>query len=135
MNNQQRRNFIKMGALVSGSLLSSSFVNNEKKMTKMGDTGHKNLGKRTLGSGIHKIEVSALGLGCMGMSFNRSFIPDRKYMIEVIRKAYELGVTFLILQKYTVPLQMKHLWVKRLNLSGRISHYAASLDLIFRIIK
>jgi len=94
MKNKQRRDFIKMGALLSGSLLSSSFVNDDTKTIKMVNTGNKNLEKRTLGYGIHKIEVSALGLGCMGMSFNRSFIPDRKYMIEVIRKAYELGVTF-----------------------------------------
>jgi aryl-alcohol dehydrogenase-like predicted oxidoreductase len=30
----------------------------------------------------------------MGMSFHRSFIPERKYMVDVIRKAYDLGVTF-----------------------------------------
>ncbi len=94
MNNQKRRDFIKTGALVSGSIFSSSFVNKGNKTNKMEDAGHKNLEKRTLGAGIHKIEVSSLGLGCMGMSFNRSFIPDRKYMIELIRKAYDLGVTF-----------------------------------------
>ncbi|MDE3143419.1 MAG: aldo/keto reductase [Bacteroidota bacterium] len=48
---------------------------------------------RFLGSGKDRIEVSALGLGCMGMSFNRSFIPDKKPMIALIRKAYEMGVT------------------------------------------
>jgi len=48
---------------------------------------------RTLGSGKHSIKVSyGMGLGCMGMSFNRSFIPDKKPMIELIRKAYDMGV-------------------------------------------
>ncbi|WP_417943134.1 aldo/keto reductase [Flavobacterium sp. RS13.1] len=35
-----------------------------------------------------------MGLGCMGMSFNRSFIPDRRNSIAVIRKAYDMGVNF-----------------------------------------
>ena len=51
--------------------------------------------RRTLGSGKHSIEVSSLGLGCMGMSYHRSFIPERTVSIAVIRKAVELGVTFI----------------------------------------
>ena len=48
--------------------------------------------KRKLGkSGL---EVSALGLGCMGMSFSYTPYPDRNEMISLIRKAVELGVTF-----------------------------------------
>lgn len=48
--------------------------------------------KRRLGkSGL---EVSALGLGCMGMSFAYGPAPDKKEMISLIRKAVELGVTF-----------------------------------------
>jgi aryl-alcohol dehydrogenase-like predicted oxidoreductase len=45
--------------------------------------------KRKLGS----LEVSAPGLGCMGMSFGYGPAADRKEMIDLIRKAYELGVT------------------------------------------
>lgn len=40
------------------------------------------------------LEVSALGLGCMGMNFGYAPFPDRKDMITLIRKAVELGVTF-----------------------------------------
>ena len=48
--------------------------------------------KRKLGkSGL---EVSALGLGCMGMSFAYGPAPDRKEMIALVRKAVERGVTF-----------------------------------------
>jgi aryl-alcohol dehydrogenase-like predicted oxidoreductase len=48
--------------------------------------------KRTLGrSGP---EVSALGLGCMGMSFAYPPYPDRKEMISLIRSAVDRGVTF-----------------------------------------
>jgi aryl-alcohol dehydrogenase-like predicted oxidoreductase len=47
--------------------------------------------KRTLGkSGL---EVSVVGLGCMGMSFAYGPPPDRKQMIDLLRKAVDLGVT------------------------------------------
>jgi aryl-alcohol dehydrogenase-like predicted oxidoreductase len=49
--------------------------------------------QRTLGTGKHSLKVSALGLGCMGMSFHRSFIPDKKVSINLIRKAVDMGVT------------------------------------------
>ena len=48
--------------------------------------------KRKLGkSGL---EVSALGLGCMGMSIAHGLPADKQEMISLIRKAVELGVTF-----------------------------------------
>ncbi|MGA7162155.1 MAG: aldo/keto reductase [Bacteroidota bacterium] len=48
--------------------------------------------KRKLGkSGL---EVSALGLGCMGMSFAYGPVPDKQEMISLIRAAVESGVTF-----------------------------------------
>ncbi|HAD13413.1 MAG TPA: aldo/keto reductase, partial [Saprospirales bacterium] len=50
--------------------------------------------QRILGSGKHQLKVSALGLGCMGMSWNRTFIPDKKSMIDLIRKAFDMGVNF-----------------------------------------
>ena len=46
---------------------------------------------RTLGQGL---EVSALGLGCMGMSQSFPPIPDRADSIALIRAAVERGVTF-----------------------------------------
>jgi aryl-alcohol dehydrogenase-like predicted oxidoreductase len=52
----------------------------------------KTMKKRSLGkSGL---EVSALGLGCMGMSFAFPPFPDKKEMISLIRTAVEHGVTF-----------------------------------------
>ncbi|MGA2247144.1 MAG: aldo/keto reductase [Verrucomicrobiota bacterium] len=47
--------------------------------------------KRKLG--MDGLEVSALGLGCMGMSYHRGPAPDRNAMIALIRKAVDLGVT------------------------------------------
>jgi aryl-alcohol dehydrogenase-like predicted oxidoreductase len=58
--------------------------------------GNKNqsntMEKRELGkSGL---EVSALGLGCMGLSFGLGPATEKKEAIALIRKAFELGVTF-----------------------------------------
>ncbi len=47
--------------------------------------------KRILGNDL---EVSALGLGCMGMSSGYGPAADRQEMISLIRSAVELGVTF-----------------------------------------
>jgi len=48
--------------------------------------------KRNLGKS--DLEVSALGLGCMGMSFGYGPAGDKQDMIAVIRSAVEQGVTF-----------------------------------------
>lgn len=48
--------------------------------------------KRILGSS--GLEVSAIGLGCMGMSFGYGPAADKTEMIKVIRSAVEQGVTF-----------------------------------------
>jgi len=48
--------------------------------------------KRTLGkSGL---EVSALGLGCMGLSYGYGPATEKEQAIKLIRTAYESGVTF-----------------------------------------
>ena len=48
--------------------------------------------KRRLGKS--NLEVSALGLGCMGMSFSYGPPPDKKEMISVLHAAVDRGVTF-----------------------------------------
>ena len=48
--------------------------------------------KRKLGKG--GLEVSALGLGCMGMSFSYGPPGDKQEMISLLRVAVERGVTF-----------------------------------------
>jgi aryl-alcohol dehydrogenase-like predicted oxidoreductase len=40
------------------------------------------------------LEVSAIGLGCMGMSFAFPPFPEKKEMIALLQAAYEQGVTF-----------------------------------------
>jgi aryl-alcohol dehydrogenase-like predicted oxidoreductase len=48
--------------------------------------------KRKLGKS--NLEISAIGLGCMGMSFGLGPAADKKEMISLIGKAVERGVTF-----------------------------------------
>jgi aryl-alcohol dehydrogenase-like predicted oxidoreductase len=48
--------------------------------------------KRKLGKS--NLEVSAIGLGCMGMSFGYGPPKEKQEMISLLRKAVELGVTF-----------------------------------------
>ena len=48
--------------------------------------------KRKLGTS--NLEVSAIGLGCMGMSFGLGPAADKKEMISLIRRAVERGITF-----------------------------------------
>ncbi len=48
--------------------------------------------KRKLGKG--NLEVSALGLGCMGMSFSYGALQDRQEMISLLRSAVDRGITF-----------------------------------------
>lgn len=95
METKSRRSFLKSGVVLGATVMSAGLAPSELKAMQPNEKP-KNQAKtktRTLGSGKHAIEVSyGLGLGCMGMSFNRSFVPDREKMIPVIRRAYEMGV-------------------------------------------
>ena len=46
--------------------------------------------KRKLGN----LEVSALGLGCMGMNFSYGAVQDENEMISLMHQAVEMGITF-----------------------------------------
>jgi aryl-alcohol dehydrogenase-like predicted oxidoreductase len=48
--------------------------------------------KRKLGTS--NLEVSAMGLGCMGMSYGYGPSPDKQEMISLIRSAVDMGITF-----------------------------------------
>jgi aryl-alcohol dehydrogenase-like predicted oxidoreductase len=58
--------------------------------------------KRSLGKG--GLEVSAIGLGCMGMSANYGPSPDKSEMIALLRTAVDLGVTFFDTAEIYGPL-------------------------------
>src|SRR5438552_5021437 len=63
--------------------------------------------KRKLGKS--NLEVSAIGLGCMGMSFGYGPAADRKEMIALIRSAVERGVTFFDTAEIYGPLTNEEL--------------------------
>ena len=61
--------------------------------------------KRKLGNS--NLEVSALGLGCMGLSFGYGQPTDRQQAISLIRAAVEHGVTFSTQPKSTGRCRMR----------------------------
>lgn len=83
--------------------------------------------------GKSNLEVSALGLGCMGMSYGYGPAADKKQMISLIRTAFEKGIIFLIQQKFMDHLLMKNLLEKHLNLSGVKLSSPQSLVLIQKL--
>ncbi|WP_083265033.1 aldo/keto reductase [Urechidicola croceus] len=104
-NSSNRRNFLVKSAVAStglifgGALLSTSCNSSDKKSERIATTSTNKSDKemkthnrptRKLGN----LEVSAQGLGCMGMTYHRSFIPNKKDMIALLRKAPYLGMNF-----------------------------------------
>ncbi len=94
MNN--RRSFLKSGAVLGGALLFSPANSSARSLERSNLNNNNNNEKKTrvLGKGSQALKVSTLGLGCMGMSYHRSFVPDKKAMIALLRKAPDLGVTY-----------------------------------------
>ncbi|WP_448702442.1 aldo/keto reductase [Mucilaginibacter sp. AW1-3] len=85
-----RRELLKSGAMLTGGALLAS-----KAIAKTANLEANNVvaapGKRKLGG---KLEVSSIGLGVQNMSRTyQTTIPSRPEMINIIRKAYERGVT------------------------------------------
>lgn len=58
--------------------------------------------KRILGNS--DLEVSTIGLGCMGMSFSYGVAPDTKDMVALLRAAVERGITFFDTAEVYGPL-------------------------------
>src|SRR2546422_672946 len=82
--------------LSSGSVADPARLNGRRAMQK------RKLGKSNL-------EISAIGLGCMGMSFGYGPPADRKEMIALIRSAVERGVTFFDTAEIYGPLTNEEL--------------------------
>lgn len=95
-----RRKFLKSSALFGGAIATSAmtFGNTETADLKKNAANSKHsaimAGRRTLGSGKAAMEVSALGLGCMGMSSGHGPARDKKAMCRLIAEAVDLGVDF-----------------------------------------
>jgi len=61
------------------------------------------------GLGNSGLSVSAIGLGCMGMSFSYGPIPQKREMISLLRSAVERGVTFFDTAEAYGPLTNEEL--------------------------
>jgi aryl-alcohol dehydrogenase-like predicted oxidoreductase len=89
-----RRGFLKTGATLGAALLAGPTFSAAYQSTSENRLATAAKKIRTLGSEKHSLKVSTLGLGCMGMSYHRSFVPDKKAMIALLRKAPDLGINF-----------------------------------------
>jgi aryl-alcohol dehydrogenase-like predicted oxidoreductase len=72
--------------------------------------------KRTLGNS--GLEVSAIGYGCMGLSFAHGPATDKQEAIALIRSAYERGVTFFDTAEAYGPHTNEEVLARRLPRSG-----------------
>lgn len=59
--------------------------------------------------GNNGLEVSAIGLGCMGLSFGYGLETNKEEAIKLIRRAFELGVTFFDSAEAYGPLKNEEL--------------------------
>ncbi|MEH2321283.1 hypothetical protein [Nostoc sp.] len=62
--------------------------------------------------GNSNLEVSAIGLGCMGMSFGYGPAADKQEMISVIRSAVDRGITFFdtAVKQSRSPSASRRMW-------------------------
>jgi aryl-alcohol dehydrogenase-like predicted oxidoreductase len=74
--------------------------------------------KRKLGK--NGLEVSAIGLGCMGLSFGYGPATDRQDAVKLIRAAYECGVTFFDTAEAYGPYQNEDYWAKPCHLRDKV---------------
>ncbi len=98
-----RRNFLKTVATVGATLAVSPTWDKVQAVkqrtsvhpaTRNGELSAATTGTyRTLGTGNAAFEVSALGFGVMGMTYNRSWHPNKAACIRLLHEAMDRGVT------------------------------------------
>ena len=94
-----RRGFLKTAAAIGATLTIQPTINKVKAANATLNGGNtspaipQKMQHRTLGSGHTAMEVSTLGFGVMGMTYNRSQHPDRKECIRLLHEAVDRGVT------------------------------------------
>lgn len=97
MQNKTRRDFLRFSsktALFSIIMGSNMLYSNENFKNKGKNMNTQSLPFRILGKDNYGLKVSALGLGCMGMSANHGVPPPEKDMIKLLHEAFELGVSY-----------------------------------------
>lgn len=94
-----RRDFLKTAAAVGAALTIRPAIDKVKaadtalSWRSLPSAGNGALPHRVLGSGKAAMEVSALGFGVMGMTYNRSRHPEKEQCIRLLHEAVERGVT------------------------------------------
>ena len=98
--NMSRRGFLKTAAGIGAALAVEPVLGKVQAATEAMKrdpykvpTRHEGMRYRTLGSGNSRMTVSALGFGCMGMTYNRSEHPDKAQMTRLLHQAVDRGVT------------------------------------------
>lgn len=116
MKNEQeisRRGFLKRAAAIGAALAIRPAVEKvraaERVLTGSEAGTHPDMPRRTLGTGKAAFEVSALGFGVMGMTYNRSQHPDKKQCIRLLHEAVERGVKLFDTAIIYGPLTNEHL--------------------------
>lgn len=130
-----RRGFLKRAAAIGAALTITPTLNKVQaaKAAMTGKNGatmkREGMEYRTLGSGKAAMEVSALGFGCMGMTYNRSQSPDKKECIRIIHEAVDHGVTLFDTAIIYGPLNNELLtgealapYKGRVNLTTKFGH-------------
>ena len=122
-----RRGFLKTLGLTGAALTIGPAFNKVEAATAIVEgrktiTGNNALPHRTLGTGKAAFEVSALGFGVMGMTYNRSQHPDKKQCIRLLHEAVERGVTLFDTAIIYGPLTNENLAGEALSeFKGRIN--------------
>lgn len=130
--NMSRRGFLKTAALAGAALAMPSGISNvlaakgKGEKAKSGNRGHGKVahitGHRILGTGKAAMEVSAIGFGVMGMTYNRSQHPDEDECIRLLHEAVDRGVTLFDTAIIYGPLTNERLAGKALSgFRGRIN--------------
>lgn len=132
-----RRGFLKTAAAMGAALTVQPAINKVKavdtvlkKETSTGAKGQKNhLPHRILGSGKAAFNVSALGFGVMGMTYNRSRHPDKKTCIRLLHEAVERGITLFDTAIIYGPITNEMLagealseWKGKINVTTKFGH-------------
>ncbi len=130
-----RRGFLKTLGLAGAALAIEPTFNKVRAATDVVE-GRENstrnsssLPHRTLGTGKAAFDVSALGFGVMGMTYNRSQHPDKKQCIRLLHEAVDRGVTLFDTAIIYGPLTNENLagealseFKDRINVTTKFGH-------------
>lgn len=131
-----RRGFIRTVALAGVALTLPSGASeifasetNRTKSPERDTNAAQTKGHRVLGTGKAAFEVSALGFGVMGMTYNRSQHPDKKQCIQLLHEAVERGITLFDTAIIYGPLTNEELagealseFKNRINVTTKFGH-------------